>query len=275
MLNRVFLQHAMDAKDTGTLDDDLEQEQMLEFGELPKRMRSDYIMTEQEKQCRRVLVHSWVAFNQVKKQSEDRAALLGKTAHERKQLKKGRKFCKRSIKSGAEAPPPPPSAPRKNIKKWRRRRVLSKANEFKVSGTTSKAPPPPAPPPPAPPPMEAAPKPMPKPVLRKRPRDSSPKRDVAGRVVADVAASRKVVADVAVAGASPKSVAASRKVVADVAAGSSQKSKCRVVAASSSPKPVAGASAAASSQSLSCTMPDSEDDYDAWGTWGVDASRLL
>ena len=59
---------------------DLEQEQVLEFGELPKRMRSDYIMTEQEKQCRRVLVHSWVAFNQVKKQSEDRAARLGKAS---------------------------------------------------------------------------------------------------------------------------------------------------------------------------------------------------
>ena len=120
----------MDAKDTGTLDDDLEQEQMLEFGELPKRMRSDYIMTEQEKQCRRVLVHSWVAFNQVKKQSEDRAALLGKTTHERKRLNKWRKFCKRSIKSGAEAPPPP-LPPRKKIKKWRRQRVLRKANDFR------------------------------------------------------------------------------------------------------------------------------------------------
>ena len=54
-------EHVMNAKDTRTLDNDLEQEQMLEFGELPKRIRSDYIMTEQEKQCRRVLVHSWVA----------------------------------------------------------------------------------------------------------------------------------------------------------------------------------------------------------------------
>ena len=76
------------AKDTRTLDNDLEQDQMLEFGELPKRIRSDYIMTEQKKQCRRVLVHSRVAFNQVKKQSEDRTALLRKTTHKRKQLKK-------------------------------------------------------------------------------------------------------------------------------------------------------------------------------------------
>ena len=95
MLNHVFLkhgdmswEHVMNAKDTRTLDNDLEQEQMLEFGELPKRIRSDYIMTEQKKQCRRVLVHSWVAFNQVKKQSEDRTALLRKTTHKRKQLKK-------------------------------------------------------------------------------------------------------------------------------------------------------------------------------------------
>ena len=44
---------------------------------------------------------------------------------------------------------------------------------------------------------------------------------------------------------------------------------------SSSPKPVAGASAAVSSQSLHCTMPDIEDGYDAWGTWRADAKSPL
>ncbi len=45
----------------------------------------------------------------------------------------------------------------------------------------------------------------------------------------------------------PRKVGAAwRKIVADVAVDSSQKPKCRVVTASSSPKPVAGTSTAAS-----------------------------